>query len=178
MLARAAPARPAHWPIDGVAFRQAIESYLSARVDPAIAQRLLLATNEIVTNILRHSRPSAEHIDISFVTHHGTMFCIVCDDGGHFTRFNEVWARCAPRPGAPPVFMSDCVGLHMVRALWPQSFYLRAEDGFNYFILPLTMAGMERLPDFFCPAELLTSDNRLHMWQSLITPLMMESSRC
>ncbi len=178
MIARTAPALPVHWPINAHSFREATHSYLSARVDPALAQRLLLGINEIVNNILRHSHPQAEHIDISFVTYNNNMFCIICDDGEHFHAFNDVWAKCAPRPNDPPIFLDDCIGLRLVRHLWPQSFYLRADDNFNYFIIPLTLAGSERLPPFFRPQALLECTNRQHVWQSLIQPLMMESYRC
>ena len=151
--------------------RREIQGVLSRCPCPATRQRVLLAVNEVVANVLRHAVPQATDIEVDFVDHDGMCYCVVRDDGGAFKDFQAKWQHAAmtiPRGG----LVSCRLGLCLVCRLWPEAFYVPRTDAYplNSFILPLTPTGMSRLPPFF--RSKLDID-----WYRIVSPLAVRSGK-
>ncbi len=134
-------------------------------------QRVLLAVNEIVTNILRHTTPAARDIRVEFVKRDGNCFATICDNGGSFTDFGTQWRQAAVKD-ASQLFIRSHVGLAMIRRLWPEAFYepRKGHSDYNRFVLPLTAKGMRVLPRYFHPPGKMK-------WAEVMRPLMRSSAR-
>lgn len=145
-----------------------VERYINPRIPPPIAARLLLALHEIIANIIRHSRPTASHVEIYFARDDGRTYCIVRDDGAAFEAFDAVWQHCQSQEKNTPFFLSPCIGLRLVRHLWPEAFYKTDDNGYNYFILPLTRNPMYKLPALFHLAD----DGTEESWQLALDTLL------
>ncbi len=128
-------------------FRREVLDALEGGPHHGSRNRLALAVNEVVANVLRHSRPSATEIRIDFTALDGAPCCILRDNGGSFAQFSTIWRGLA----AKPRFGGACVGLGLVKSLFPKARYRpkNARRKFNEFILPLTGLAGDDLPDFF-----------------------------
>lgn len=153
---------------------QCLAQYLDHRICQPIAQRILLASHEVLANLFRHTKQKASRIAIQFIISEEHYYCIISDDSTCFEKFSDKWQETYNHDIS--IFNSQVIGLHLVRRLWPDSFYVPKNQDINYFVLPLTYDPQVNLPDYFIPKALeepfLSAEEKQALWVNLLTPLI------
>lgn len=150
--------------------RREVDTVLRCCPCSGTRQRVLLAVNEIIANVLRHAAPAATDIHVDFIDYDGKCYCIVRDDGGVFHDFNFKWQQAWEAKN--DIFALSGVGLNLIRRLWPEAFYIPRTDlsEYNNFVLPLTETGVSALPHYFQP-------HKSGSFASLVIPLAAQRLR-
>ncbi len=127
----------------GVLPLEAYREALRGKASSGGSERLILAVNEIVANIMRYADPAATMIAVSITQE----CCIIKDNGSAFSDFSAIWQQVKNYSGK--MIDHPYLGLSIVQHLYPEAFYLprSGNEACNQFVLPF-IARHKDLPPF------------------------------
>ena len=102
---------------------------------PDCQQQLLLGISELMTNVVRHAKPSAHRIHLALCRHHKVIWLQLEDDGGAFDSIRHALLADRTWHQGARLRVSG-YGLALLRVTLPALRYQRAV-GTNRYRLPL-----------------------------------------